>query len=225
MIFLFTLTPYNENPLQDITNGYAHLWYLPALFWCFVFAPLFSKIENHILSILMLSICFIFIYIPLPNILGFNHFHKYFFFFILGITIAQYKNALMNLFLKKKIIFYFFIIWIILLIPIILYDNNGYTDQPLFNFPLHKAIIPIIRNLYRIISIITILLFIENLTQSNKICISKIFHFLDKTSFGLYIFHMWIMWLLFKNSHLSPFITQFATRSGSGPSSWRRVRS
>lgn len=43
IIFLFTLTPYNEKPLHNITNGYAHLWYLPALFWCFVFAPLFSK--------------------------------------------------------------------------------------------------------------------------------------------------------------------------------------
>lgn len=60
-------------------------------------------------------------------------------------------------------------------------------------------------------SIITIFLIIEYLTQSNKIYIGKIFCFLDKTSFGLYIFHMWIMWLLFKNNHVSPFITQFAT--------------
>lgn len=104
MIFLFTLSPYSENILQDITNGYAHLWYLPALFWCFVFAPLFSKIKNNKLSIILLFICFIFIYIPLPNILGINHFHIYFFYFLLGITIAQYKNIFMDLLLNKKII-------------------------------------------------------------------------------------------------------------------------
>ena len=211
IIFLFTLNPYNENPIQNITNGYLHLWYLPALFWCFIFAPLLSKIENKKLSIILLLISFIFIYIPLPNLLGINHFHVYFFYFILGITIAQYKNIFMNLFLKKKTIFIFFITWIILLVPIILYDKNGYTDQPLFNFPLHGAIIPIIRIVYKITTVITIFLSIEYLTQSNKIHIGKRFDFLDKTSYGVYIFHMWIMWLLFKNNHLSPFITQFAT--------------
>ena len=93
--FSLTLNPdfFTLSNLSDIINGYAHLWYLPSLFWCFVFAPLFIKRKRKIIEVILLFMTFCFIYVPLPRVLGLN-FHIYLFYFVLGINIAKYQNIL-----------------------------------------------------------------------------------------------------------------------------------
>lgn len=117
----------------------------------------------------------------------------------------------MNFCLNKKLILLFFVIATICLILLILFDNNGYTEQPLITSTLFNfKILAIIRNLYRFSSLISFFLLTEYLVQIGKISIGNKFFFLAKTSFGVYIFHMWIMWSVFKNNYLSSFLVPFA---------------
>lgn len=207
---LFMLTLGNHN-WMNIFNGYNHLWYLPALFWCFVISPWIIKINNLKIQLLILAFGFIFIYLPLPGYFGLGSFHIYFFYFYIGILLAKYKTEFYNFFQKKtnKI----FLISIVLLsyLFVILFDKNGYSMQPFFEgIPFKRITIPIVRNIYRISIIMGIILYVKHLITSKNISIGKRWKFLDKTSYGLYIFHMWLMWLAFTNPYLKDFTMQIA---------------
>lgn len=210
IIFSLTLTPefLTFSNCSNIINGYAHLWYLPVLFWCFVIAPLFIERKRWIIEVILLLMTFVFIYVPLPRILGLG-FHMYFFYFVLGINIAKYQNILRyfgNVW--RKVLLYF--ITIICLFILCLYDKNGYTDNSLLLFSFSEKIIAIIRNMYRVTAIISILILTIQITNKVNIVDNKFFRFLDKTSFGVYIFHMWIMWLFFKNNSISDYVISIA---------------
>lgn len=210
VIFSLTLTPefLTFSNLSEIVNGYAHLWYLPALFWCFVFAPLFIERKKWIIEVILLLITFVFIYVPFPRILGLG-FHMYFFYFVLGINIVKYQNIL-RYFDKdiNRVLLLF--ITIICLIILCIYDGNDYTDNPLLLFPFNEKIVAIIRNIYRLTAIVSILILTIQIANKFNIVNNNFFRFLDKTSFGVYIFHMWIMWLLFKNNSTSEYVIPFA---------------
>lgn len=209
-IFSLTLSPnfFTLSNLSAILNGYAHLWFLPALFWCFVFAPLFIKRKRKIIEVILLFMTFGFIYVPFPKIFGLS-FHLYFFYFILGINIAKYRNILHyfdNAWYKRLLIF----ITMTSLFILCLYDKNDYTGNPLLLFSFSEKIIAIIRNIYRLTAIISILVLTIQIVNKSDIVNNKFYRFLDRTSFGVYIFHMWIMWLLFKNNSISEYIIPFA---------------
>lgn len=210
IFFAITLSPkfFTLNNLSAILNGYAHLWFLPALFWCFVLSPLFIKRKKILYEILLLFITFAFIYIPFPLILGFS-FHFYFFYFVLGINIAKYQKILNYLNSKESKVLLLFISLTSLLI-LCIYDNNDYTGTPLLHFPFNEKILPIIRNIYRFTAIISILVLTIQLVNKFNMTNNKFIQFLDRISFGVYIFHMWIMWLLFKNKSISEYIIPYA---------------
>lgn len=207
ILFSITLS-LNTLTIKNITNGYIHLWFLPSLFWCFVFAPVFVRKRNYIIECILLIITFFFIYIPLPQYLGLGSFHIYFFYFVLGITLAKYQNLFNFIFSQKRIKLFLYTIALFSLVFIILFDKNGYTDQPLFRFSYHSALIPIIRIIYKITAITSIVITIKHL---NLIHDNKLFQTLNRTSYGIYIFHMWIMYLMIKNEQIAPFIKDFAT--------------
>ena len=195
---------------MDIFNGYDHLWYLPALFWCFVISSWIIKINNLKIQLLILAFSFMFIYLPLPRYFGLGSFHIYFFYFYIGILLAKYKTEFHNFF-QKKTNKLFLIIILLSYLFVILFDKNGYSMQPFFEgIPFKRITIPIIRNIYRISIIMGIILYIKHLITSKNISIGKRWKFLDKTSYGLYIFHMWLMWLAFTNPYLKDFTTQIA---------------
>ena len=53
--------------LYDMVNGYAHLWFLPMLFWCFVAVWIIEKFHvKPTIVIPLLLICSIFSFVPLP---------------------------------------------------------------------------------------------------------------------------------------------------------------
>jgi len=166
VIFSVTLNPGNFltfSNLSYIINGYAHLWYLPALFWCFIFAPLFIERKRWTIEVILLLMTFVFIYMPFPRILGLG-FHMYFFYFVLGINIAKYQNILRyfdNVWRKVLLLF----ITVVCLFILCIYDMNGYTDNSLLLFPFCEKIIAIIRNIYRLTAIISILILTIQITN------------------------------------------------------------
>ena len=69
--------------LMYVLNGPGHLWFLPALFWCFVLTFLLNKVKlTPLLKLIITLLCALLPYLALPFRLGWTMF--YIFFFYLG---------------------------------------------------------------------------------------------------------------------------------------------
>lgn len=79
----------------SLLSGYAHLWFLPMLFWCFVAAWLLLRTRlNAMLVMVLLVLLAVFSYLPLP--LQMNMALYYLPFFWAGICLYRHRSALMQ---------------------------------------------------------------------------------------------------------------------------------
>lgn len=71
--------------LYETINGYAHLWFLPMLFWCFVITCVLTRFRLSERVALVTAFCFVAAILPWPSLpLQINQSLHYFFFFFLG---------------------------------------------------------------------------------------------------------------------------------------------
>ena len=115
-------------PWELYTGGFAHLWYLSFLFWCF---PLGWCIKKHIKSVnLLVFILVVFLFGScqekvLPRLLGVQYITCWFGWFMLGMLLSSYQTKI------KKVISKYHLV-ILLLIPFLLqiyFSPLEYGDQ------------------------------------------------------------------------------------------------
>ena len=104
--------------LYDIVNGLGHMWFLPMLFWCFLFAYILMhiKIREEFKLLLLFSLA-IFSFLPLP--LRLSSACYYLLFFYLGFYLFSYKALLVEYINLERIILGI-IVFILLFIPLTL---------------------------------------------------------------------------------------------------------
>lgn len=98
--------------VYDILIGIGHLWYLPMLFWCFIFTHYIMKLrlkDSYLLIILVLVSAFSYV---IPNYTRISQASYYELYFFLGYLTYKYK-----FFIKKNIIS---VIFLLVIIPILL---------------------------------------------------------------------------------------------------------
>ena len=115
-------------PWELYTGGFAHLWYLSFLFWCF---PLGWCIKKHIKSVnLLVFILVVFLFGScqekvLPRLLGVQYITCWFGWFMLGMLLSSYQTKI------KKVISKYHLVTL-LLIPFLLkayFSPLEYGDQ------------------------------------------------------------------------------------------------
>lgn len=163
---LFQIIMEHQITLRDQMGGYKHMWFLWNLF-CFMITTYAVMHRTKIYGLFFLyaayTICVKCLWYQIPEILKWYDYYHY---FLLGVGIYYFS-------VKRQIIRYSLII--IMGIGIITVELLGKNlDTWLF--------------LWEIIVILELLKFIPS-----KIISSKTFAFVDRTSFGVYIFHM--IWL------------------------------
>ncbi len=106
------------NPMKKIhmlLSGAEHLWFLPMLFWNFIFGYLLFKINVQQTGYKILLFLFLFIVSFIspwvfPNIFGISRAFSFIVFFYIGIQLYEYRENIIQ-HLKPKLLFYAFAIF------------------------------------------------------------------------------------------------------------------
>lgn len=190
-----------DNPLLYIFNGAGHLWFLPMLFWCFIFLHLIihTKIDKRIIFII-LSIVSI---IPIPSItmhFGLIRVPHFLFFFYSGYILWIYKDKICTHFLKLKwIILFASLHFLLIYLDCNLYDlNHDKHNATIYLKLLHRGMNYFIPLLGNIALFLTIYLF----TFKKQIRLPKWIIESGKLCFGIYIFHQFVIKYLYYQTNL-----------------------
>lgn len=190
---LFSISFCEKIDVVRLLGGWNHLWFLPSLFWCFVVAFFLLKPMqfNRNSSIAILLISMLFTFVPFPKVLGLDAFSYLFFYFLFGVFYSINKSIIDAFFDKNKVVLLF---TLVLLLFVYIFFNNVFLKSMVPDIPstylkiLKKILVPLI--------ILTSCWLVCKFAASHKL--PQWFFVLDKYSFGCYIFHMWLMWLVFK---------------------------
>lgn len=175
IIMMFTTNSVDYQSL--FRGGYWHLWYLPMLFWCFVYAYALKKWSNKqwfAITVLVASFVLPFFGKFLPEFLGLYNSTMWYCWFALGAYSFVWRDSIASS-LKK---FYLNVLLLIAFIVFNCYFPTEYGENTIYG------------TILQIGAVLGIWSIFHNMSESH---ISK-FSFLEpisKTSFGLYIFHNW----------------------------------
>ena len=193
---IYMLTTGMEFSFKILISGWlAHLWFIPTLFWCFMFTRLscflpYSHTRYFKAALLAISFILLFINLPKLGILGIQFFQEWFFWFYFGYVISPYRNQLYDYLNKRKF-------WLLIFIA-------TYSLELLYTTRFVECEEE--RGGYVNFAHVAIVLFIWYFTNrairsSNKAWYkSAVFKELNKTSYGIYVLHYWLQTLLLSSS-------------------------
>lgn len=177
-ILMMATTGVSFRPWELYTGGFAHLWYLSFLFWCF---PLGWCIMKYIKSVyVQVFILVVFLWGAsqgkvLPTIMGIHNITKWFGWFMLGMLLASYQTKI------KKVISKYHLVTL-LLIPFLLqtyFSPLEYGDQTWYS-------------VFCVASFLVGILYIFANMGRHILRLCQPLVWLSKYSFGIYIFHNWV---------------------------------
>ena len=179
---IFMATTGNWHPLSLFDGGYWHLWFLPMLFWCFIVGYVVYKanVKFPIETILLLiAFCGTFMPSFMPSLFGIQFVSRWFYWFYLGMLVCEYRNAIFLYISKYKLYLPLLIAYVIVayLFPV------EYADYTWFC---------VLTVTWCILSII----YLMNAIEWNKYRITSLLVKLSSYSFGIYIWHNWVVLML-----------------------------
>jgi peptidoglycan/LPS O-acetylase OafA/YrhL len=194
---------------ERILTGYSHLWFILMLFWCFLLARLLRLMKNPILQIVVFLIAFVvsicvrtnpdFVKEYSLDYCCFDRLLTYFVWFWLGYILLLHKNILQWM-LKLQSIVILSLVWIICCTYIEIFCPQG------DNYKLGFLVTPFFE-MIKMISYFFFVLFayslVNILLMRRFILPKKWIENLNQCSYGIYIFHHWILMYLF--SYRNPF--------------------
>lgn len=207
LLFMLTTDSFSIRPFYQ--GDYWHLWFLPMLFWCFVFGLIIGKVvvnKPFYISLIVLSVFFALIFIPFraPAVFGLNALKNWLFWFFGGMVTMRYDKIVFN-FIRR-----FHLVWGLIAVNLMI---QLYTPTLYENYTVWKLIASV--------SGVYAIWYVTRIIPWNNFAFTDILLMLSSCSFGIYIFHNWIEMLLlsksiqriipierfaFDNPWLSPFI-------------------
>lgn len=197
-IFMLSIKNFSWTPYYSW--AYDHLWFIPMLFWCFIFTRIqsYSKYSNKWWWKIGILVSFFLLNlhpeIDLP-LLGLPSFIRWNFWFYLGYQIYLYRNEIYHLFYSHKLTAGIFLltsyIVCVLAMCALLNDNDNHTW-------------------YSEIGNISIVLFIWFATNyllfNTKLSkgLTK-FENINKYSYGIYVFHNWLQPFMISSTSIALF--------------------
>lgn len=185
--------------IKTIIEGAGHLWFLPMLFWCFLFMRFCQRFIDRnnyiyfiIFSLVSLSPNFLIFHAPL----GLSRIPHFFFYFYFGYFIWQYKDRCLNV----KIHILCALVLLYLTLTILIVSILRYSFIPI-NHSLQSVICWILDYFQNMAGILALYLTI-NRYYSNKNS-SNIFIRFNSLCFGIYIVHQFVLkYLYYKTDYL-----------------------
>jgi len=180
--------------IYKLLNGTDHLWFLPMLFWCFVFICLLKSLYNKPVYILAISFIMVPFSLFLPEDWSIAKALYHFSYFALGFYVMANKPYLQAL-LKNKLILLLILILFLsffsMYFKLVYFNHSGGMVDKLLNNGCH-----FIANILgtTLVYLITIKI-VHSQWQLNSILLQ-----ISIASFGMYLIQEFILKLLLQNS-------------------------
>lgn len=207
-IYFLLFMEYQSIPdtAMTIVNGAGHLWYLPMLFWCFVFCLYLyhSKLDDKYKILIALAL-FGLQMIELP--LRLNYTFQYFFFFYLGLLAFKCRDKIV----KKVSIVNTVALWIIFAIVFIsctLLSNylQCLTYGSLMIKALELELLNYMRLAYATLGSLAILFTAIFFVEKNAL--PALIIWTSPLCFGVYIYHQFILKFLYYQTSLPKSVSE-----------------
>lgn len=192
-----------------VINGAGHLWFLPMLFWCFVFSCYMLKCGLSVQWCLCVTFLLsYFSLLPLP--LRLNSTFNYLFFFMLGIMIYQNRNKILNR-ITWSYAYIFLGAYLILFVSLTNFSDliSNYANIDIkykifcwFVFQTSKLI-------YSTLGCICVYM-VMMLIFKKKNHISKLLLRLSNLCFGVYIYQQFILMILYYHTEIPEIVGNLA---------------
>lgn len=192
-----------------IALGAGHLWFLPMLFWCFIFGVVFRReVSFKILPFLIIAA--LISYNPLP--LRLNQVMYYFLFFYLGMLAYCYKDT----FVRKisntpKLIIVLWIVFMILFVTGTLLNGQLRSMKANYTQLLPRVLIQMAINMVQILySTMGLLsMYLTALLVVKKRTLRKEYVNFGNYCFAIYIFQQFILMYLYFHTSLFSMVGSF----------------
>lgn len=186
----------------SIVNGCGHLWFLPMLFWCFVFAFALQKISMptffKIIVLLLLSIgSGMFGFLPLR--IGSSFY--YLLFFYLGILAFNYRELFIKRSTLKVIITAWCVFAVLVVIGLLVNDTiRTICPEKILTRIIQLCSITTIKLIYSLAGVFALYLTSLHVIKCHLLSIYYI-KFSD-ISFGIYLYHQFFLIALYYHTEL-----------------------
>ncbi len=196
--------------LLSITNGCGHLWFLPMLFWCFIAMCYISKrkFNEKILFLIFL----LFSILPIPSLpFGLARVPHFLFYFYGGFLLFKYKDMVLKKILKWKNIILFFVAYAAILLMQELFNQS-------FNLingggKIDKIIYLLSNNIFKLLTtcsgIMALWLLVCSFVNRQNFSISPIVVRASSICYGVYIFHQFILRILYYETEFPTIVSAY----------------
>lgn len=186
--------------IRKIIEGAGHLWFLPMLFWCFIFTYLVETLNvNPAVKMLVIITCVIFII--MPDYIRISRSFKYLPFFYGG-YLSRQKITIIKEHINYKSISLIWLCFITSFILLYYVRDNYLSNVKSLSSTLYIYLDTICQFIYA--SIGTMAFFITAYAISEKVQINEKMIEMGKYCFGVYIWQQFILYYLYyKTSFVS----------------------
>lgn len=189
--------------LYALVNGYAHMWFLPMLFWCFVLIWIIEKIKlkpKFVTPILIIVSLFSVNGLPLQL----SHTMYYMIFFYVGYALQRYNVNLEKYYTKQIAIVSVFVFAILFVALTLLRENRDliFASQSVI-VQTGKFVVGKICMLgYSSAGIIMLMTIVGYLVKYREMKVSRWMVEIGDLCFGVYLFQQFILHALYYNTTL-----------------------
>ena len=197
VLYVLLLSPQNFNNasvVYEIVNGAGHLWFLPMLFWCYTFGVLFYKfVKKPSVVVSAILLIFSFVSFVLPDYLRIAIGIHYFPYFVLGMWTFSNKDKILDWIDKKE--YLLLLLWIIVIILCVCKVKCGsFSFIPEILLPIITVAINILLGLFGSVALWITINVVSHYCHVGRVR--------GDIWFGLYIYHQFIMMLLYYHTAL-----------------------
>lgn len=189
---------------MNIISGYGHMWFLPMLFWTFVFTYGILLVKKRWIRWCVVIALNIFSLIPIP--LGISASFSYILFFYAGYEILLWQTD------RKKsyslvLLILSWLIFIVLFVTLLKINESmigEFSNSGLIKKAIGLTIIKINRNIYGIAGIAALLISAYKYTNTRELNSFTIK--IGEYCFGVYLFQQFILQALYYRTQVVSFI-------------------
>lgn len=193
---------FNHNDELNISNigvwgGVGHLWFLPMLFWCFVFGYGIIRLQvRFTVKMLMLVGLSAFSIIPIPFRISSSF--QYLFFFIGGYYAWLYKDILVKKLQNRRVLLW--VVFVILFVSLSIIEKRLSVTLLIDRTDLlSKVVFLETRVFFRLLFAIfgVLALYVTSIDFIKKHCLNSWYIGLGKYCMGVYVFQQFILQYLY----------------------------
>lgn len=190
--------------IYQILQGYGHLWFLPMLFWCFIFAFFIDRFLCFYFSKRTIFIFLVVVtLIPFPIPFGIGNALHYVVYFYLGMVLYDKKNTVIEW--NKNYINLLFLFYLLSTVFLKIMCRD-YLFSHIDMYGIYSKIAVIVTaNAIQMLIILSgsLSLYATVMRVINRKHNNNIVFMCSKLSYGIYIFHQIVLMYLYYNTPLS----------------------